>query len=50
LVEERLDPEFQQTLKKLSFTPEALGNVKGLNYSKGKCLAFTLYRLRKIGP
>jgi 4-amino-4-deoxy-L-arabinose transferase-like glycosyltransferase len=50
LVEERLDPEFQQTLKKLSFTPEALGNVKGLNYSKGKYLAFTLYRLRKIGP
>ena len=50
LVEERMDAEFQQTLRKLNVTAEALGNVKGLNYSKGDHLSLTLYRLRKTGP
>jgi 4-amino-4-deoxy-L-arabinose transferase-like glycosyltransferase len=50
LVEERLDPEFQLTLRKLNVAAEALGNVKGLNYSRGDHLSLTLYRLRKTGP
>jgi 4-amino-4-deoxy-L-arabinose transferase-like glycosyltransferase len=50
LVEERLDPEFQTTLRKLNVAAEALGNVKGLNYSRGDHLSLTLYRLRKTGP
>lgn len=50
LIEERMDAEFQQTLRKLNVTAEALGNVKGLNYSKGDHLSLTLYRLRKTGP
>jgi 4-amino-4-deoxy-L-arabinose transferase-like glycosyltransferase len=50
LVEQRMEPEFQETLRKLNVTAEALGNVKGLNYSKGDHLSLTLYRLRKTGP
>ena len=50
LIEERMDAEFQQSLRKLNVAVEALGNVKGLNYSKGDHLSLTLYRLRKTGP
>jgi 4-amino-4-deoxy-L-arabinose transferase-like glycosyltransferase len=50
LVEDRLLPEFQESLKKLNVTAEALGQVKGMNYSRGDYLTLTLYRLRKTGP
>ena len=45
-----MDAEFHATLTKLNVAPEALGSVKGLNYSKGKELTLILYRLRKTGP
>jgi 4-amino-4-deoxy-L-arabinose transferase-like glycosyltransferase len=50
LVESRMDQEFHQRLTQLNFTAEPLGNVKGLNYSNGKQVTLTLYRLRKTGP
>ncbi len=50
LIDQRMDAEFQATLRKLNVSAEALGSVKGLNYSKGKDLSLTLYRLRKTGP
>jgi 4-amino-4-deoxy-L-arabinose transferase-like glycosyltransferase len=50
LVEQRHEPQFQEMLRKLNVQAEALGNVKGLNYSKGDQLSLTLYRLRKTGP
>jgi 4-amino-4-deoxy-L-arabinose transferase-like glycosyltransferase len=50
LVEQRKDAEFHQALTQLNFTAEALGNVKGLNYSNGDQVLLTLYRLKKTGP
>jgi 4-amino-4-deoxy-L-arabinose transferase-like glycosyltransferase len=50
LVEDRMQASFQEGLKKLNVTAEALGQVKGLNYSRGDHLTLTLYRLRKTGP
>lgn len=50
LVEQRKDAEFHQSLAQLNFTAEALGNVKGLNYSNGDQVSLTLYRLKKTGP
>jgi 4-amino-4-deoxy-L-arabinose transferase-like glycosyltransferase len=50
LVESRMEQEFHQRLTQLNFTPEALGKVDGLNYSNGKKVTLTLYRLRKTGP
>ncbi|MBL9096216.1 MAG: glycosyltransferase family 39 protein [Alphaproteobacteria bacterium] len=50
MIESRLEQAFQQSLAKLNFVAEPLGNVKGLNYSNGKQVSLTLYRLRKTGP
>ena len=50
LVEGRVEQEFHQRLTQLNFTAEALGKVDGLNYSNGKKVTLTLYRLRKTGP
>ena len=50
LIEQRKDAEFHQSLAQLNFTAEALGNVKGLNYSNGDQVSLTLYRLKKTGP
>jgi 4-amino-4-deoxy-L-arabinose transferase-like glycosyltransferase len=51
LVEEAYTVEFQQYLTQKNFSADAIGNVKGLNYSKkGNPVSLTLYRLRKIGP
>lgn len=51
LIEDEKLPEFQQFLQKESFSADAIGNVKGLNYSrKAKHVSLTLYRLRKTGP
>ncbi|MEQ1753906.1 MAG: glycosyltransferase family 39 protein [Micropepsaceae bacterium] len=51
LIEDEKLPEFQQFLQKENFSADAIGNVKGLNYSKkANHVSLTLYRLRKIGP
>jgi 4-amino-4-deoxy-L-arabinose transferase-like glycosyltransferase len=50
LVEQRFDSEFHQRLTQQNFVAEPLGNVKGLNYSRGDPVSLTLYRLRKTGP
>ena len=50
LVEQRFDTEFHQRLTQQNFVAEPLGNVKGLNYSRGDQVSLTLYRLRKTGP
>jgi 4-amino-4-deoxy-L-arabinose transferase-like glycosyltransferase len=50
LVSEQRTAEFQQYLTEENFSAEAIGNVKGLNYSKGDQVSLTLYRLRKTGP
>jgi len=50
LVEQRLDGEFHQRLAQQNFTAEAIGNVKGLNYSRGDQVSLTLYRIKKTGP
>ena len=50
LVEQRMDSEFHQHLTQQNFTAEAIGNVKGLNYSRGDPVSLTLYRLKKTGP
>jgi 4-amino-4-deoxy-L-arabinose transferase-like glycosyltransferase len=50
LIEERLDKEFHQALTQQNFAAEQLGNVKGINYSNGRHVTLTLYRLRKTGP
>ena len=50
LVEQRMDQEFHTRLAQLNFVAEAIGTVKGLNYSNGKQVSLTLYRLRKTGP
>ena len=49
-VEQKVDPAFHQRLTQMNFTAEPLGNVKGINYSRGDHLTLTLYRLRKTGP
>jgi hypothetical protein len=44
-------PDFQQYLVKNNFSADAIGNVKGINYSKrGNVVSLTLYKLRKTGP
>ena len=50
LIEERLDKDFHQALTQQNFAAEQLGNVKGINYSNGRHVTLTLYRLRKTGP
>jgi len=50
LIEKRYDAEFQQSLAQQNFLAEEIGNVGGINYSKGKPVTLTLYRLRKTGP
>ena len=50
LIEESKNAEFQQYLTQENFSAEAIGSVKGLNYSKGDPVSLTLYRLRKTGP
>jgi hypothetical protein len=50
MIESRLDQEFHQRLTQLNFVAEPIGNVKGLNYSNGRQVSLTLYRLRKTGP
>ena len=43
--------DVQQFLQQENFSADAIGNVKGLNYSKkASHVSLTLYRLRKIGP
>jgi 4-amino-4-deoxy-L-arabinose transferase-like glycosyltransferase len=50
MVESRFDAEFHQRLTQLNFVAEKLGETKGLNYSNGKQVTLSLYRLRKAGP
>jgi len=50
MVESRMDAEFHQRLTQQNFVAEPIGNVKGLNYSNGRQVSLTLYRLRKTGP
>jgi len=51
LVEDGMLPDFQQYLVKNNFSADAIGNVKGINYSKrGNVVSLTLYKLRKTGP
>ncbi|MBP6011392.1 MAG: glycosyltransferase family 39 protein [Alphaproteobacteria bacterium] len=50
LVEQSKDAGFHQRLTQQNFSAEPLGNVKGINYSRGDHLTLTLYRLRKTGP
>jgi 4-amino-4-deoxy-L-arabinose transferase-like glycosyltransferase len=50
LIEDGKNAEFQQYLTQENFGAEVIGNVKGLNYSKGDPVSLTLYRLRKTGP
>jgi 4-amino-4-deoxy-L-arabinose transferase-like glycosyltransferase len=50
LVESRMDNEFHQRLTQLNFVAEPIGKVAGINYSNGRQVSLTLYRLRKIGP
>jgi 4-amino-4-deoxy-L-arabinose transferase-like glycosyltransferase len=50
LIEDGKNAEFQQYLTQENFSAEAIGTVKGLNYSKGDPVSLTLYRLRKTGP
>ena len=51
LVEDGLLPDFQQYLVKNNFSADAIGNIKGINYSKrGNVVSLTLYKLRKTGP
>lgn len=50
MVESRYDAEFHQRLTQQNFVAEKLGEVKGLNYSNGRQVVLSLYRLRKAGP
>jgi 4-amino-4-deoxy-L-arabinose transferase-like glycosyltransferase len=51
LVEDTALPEFQQFLASKNFAADAIGTIKGLNYSKKAThVSLTLYRLRKTGP
>lgn len=50
VVESRMDAEFHQRLAQQNYVAEPFGNVKGLNYSNGRQVSLTLYRLRKTGP
>jgi hypothetical protein len=50
LIESRMDNEFHQRLTQLNFVAEPFGKVDGINYSNGRQVALTLYRLRKTGP
>jgi len=50
MVEGLFDAEFHQRLTQQNFVAEPIGNVKGLNYSNGRQVSLTLYRLRKTGP
>lgn len=42
------DAKFRQRLAEKGYTPEAVGAVSGVNYSKNRETTLTLYRLRKI--
>jgi 4-amino-4-deoxy-L-arabinose transferase-like glycosyltransferase len=51
LIEDGSLAEFQQYLATQRFSADAIGTVKGLNYSKKAThISLTLYRLRKTGP
>jgi 4-amino-4-deoxy-L-arabinose transferase-like glycosyltransferase len=51
LVEDNQLAGFQQYLTQKNFSADAIGTVRGLNYSKrGNSISLTLYRLRKTGP
>ena len=51
LIEDAALPEFQNYLTRENFSADAIGSVKGLNYSKKAThITLTLSRLRKIGP
>lgn len=50
VVESRMEAEFHQRLTQQNYVAEPFGNVKGLNYSNGRQVSLTLYRLRKTGP
>jgi len=50
VVESRMDGEFHQRLTQQNFVAEPIGKVQGLNYSNGRHVTLTLYRLRKTGP
>lgn len=50
LVEQRFDAEFHQRLTQQNYVAQKLGEVKGLNYSNGKQVVLSLYRLQKTGP
>jgi 4-amino-4-deoxy-L-arabinose transferase-like glycosyltransferase len=49
LVEQNVeDAKFRQRLAQKGYSPEAIGQVNGTNYSKNRDITLTLYRLRKI--
>jgi hypothetical protein len=50
VIESRMDGEFHQRLTQQNFVAEPIGKVQGLNYSNGRQVTLTLYRLRKTGP
>lgn len=49
LVEQNIeDAKFRQRLTEKGYSPEAIGQVSGINYSKNRETTLTLYRLRKL--
>jgi 4-amino-4-deoxy-L-arabinose transferase-like glycosyltransferase len=42
------DAKFRQRLAEKGYSPEAVGQVSGINYSKNRETTLTLYKLRKI--
>jgi 4-amino-4-deoxy-L-arabinose transferase-like glycosyltransferase len=49
LVERNIeDAKFRKRLSEKGYSPEAIGEVSGVNYSKNRETTLTLYRLRKI--
>jgi 4-amino-4-deoxy-L-arabinose transferase-like glycosyltransferase len=42
------DAKFRQRLTEKGYSPEAIGQVAGINYSKNRETTLTLYRLRKL--
>lgn len=51
LVEDEELASFQQYMQENNFRADAIGNVKGINYSKrGRQVSLTLFKLRKSNP
>jgi 4-amino-4-deoxy-L-arabinose transferase-like glycosyltransferase len=49
LIEQNVeDAKFRQRLTEKGYSPEAVGQVSGVNYSKNRETTLTLYRLRKL--